>query len=207
LIKTPSTSAPQISHPKHATCFNAPSVGAFLQELSEKNWVVTGVDLSVEMIDGAKQRNVPDVSLLHGSVSELPRKQSYDLITAVMVLQFVNDLEPILTALNGKLRDGGLFVVAVHNEIYIQKCLDAKYKFRYERGQLKIGFGDGPGIPMVSDAAYRIDQFVQRELDWIPFLTCKPEFVKEYLNLPTRDSREPIDVPKFSIHSFIKKSA
>jgi len=75
---------------------------------------LSGVDLSLNMIRKAKERNVYD-QLIQGDITEFLRARaaSFDLVIAADVLIYVGDLAPVFDAARQALRRGGRFAFSV----------------------------------------------------------------------------------------------
>ena len=88
--------------------------GSGLSGLSLKQFAsrMTGVDLSPEMIDLAKARNIYD-RLDVGEISQWLAKcgESFDLIASCDCLIYFGDLVPVASAVAKRLKPGGIFAL------------------------------------------------------------------------------------------------
>ena len=90
--------------------------GRLCDELQRRDWVVSGVDASTEMVALARRR-VPDAAerLLVGSIEELPFPDAgFDLAVATGVLEY-SDARRALAELRRVLKTGGRAVVSYPN--------------------------------------------------------------------------------------------
>lgn len=74
----------------------------------------TGVDLSANMIEKARERNVYD-ALIQGDVCDFLRARhgAFDLLIAADVFIYVGDLDPVFRAARASLRGSGLFAFSL----------------------------------------------------------------------------------------------
>jgi ubiquinone biosynthesis O-methyltransferase len=89
--------------------------GAFALELTKRGAIVTGIDASAAMIDGAKdrakQRN-SDVTFQVAMAEHLPfPADQFDIVTAITILCFVDDAAPVFREIARVLRPGGRLVI------------------------------------------------------------------------------------------------
>ena len=77
---------------------------------------LVGVDLSSLMVEQARRNNSAAVDLRQCSVEDLPFEQhAFDLIYALGVMDYLNDLSPFFRAVNRVLRPGGYFIFTYPN--------------------------------------------------------------------------------------------
>jgi tRNA (cmo5U34)-methyltransferase len=88
--------------------------------LSNPRWTFTAVDISDEMLTICK-KNVDEAGLTHrvtfhcGSVDELPKGQSYNSATSILVSHFIKDMESrkvFFQSIAGRLLPKGLLITA-----------------------------------------------------------------------------------------------
>ena len=90
--------------------------GRLVAELVERDWTVTGIDASLEMVTAARRR-LPRIAdrLLQGQIESLPFEDvSFDVVIATGVLEYA-DLEQAVSELNRVLRLGGRVVASYPN--------------------------------------------------------------------------------------------
>lgn len=97
--------------------------GLFCCELFKLGFEVTGYDQSDKLVKAA-QVNTPEEITITASHIIAALNGKYDLITAIMVLQFVEDIESTISNLLSILEPNGLFVYAVFNPKFIEANLD-----------------------------------------------------------------------------------
>lgn len=91
----------------------------------------TGIDLSKTMIKLAKQ-NCPDVDFKIGSMTKLHFKNSsFDVVTASLSIDYIENLQPVFKEVNRVLKSGGLFYYSNESPI-------ASARERYEDSNFKI---------------------------------------------------------------------
>ena len=82
--------------------------GHHLRALRERNYAVTGVDGSPEMLAHARASN-PDVPLELSDVSQLPfPDESFDIVICIEVLRYLRGPGPVCPRVARVLRPGGL---------------------------------------------------------------------------------------------------
>ena len=93
--------------------------GMFCRKLNSIGFNAVGIDISPKMIKIAKKHNKKNMHFFVGdyeNVSKLPKDFSkFNLITAIMVFQFVPDIKNCIKLLSECLADEGHIVFAVHN--------------------------------------------------------------------------------------------
>jgi ubiquinone/menaquinone biosynthesis C-methylase UbiE len=91
--------------------------GRLLEELDQRGWTVSGIDVADEMVALARER-VPSAAdrLLRAELEALPHPDaSFDAVVATGVLEYSPDLSSALRELARVLRPGGLLVVCIQN--------------------------------------------------------------------------------------------
>jgi ubiquinone/menaquinone biosynthesis C-methylase UbiE len=102
--------------------------GAFLTKFAEMRGIrsVTGVDLSLDMLQSARNRVGAKCQLVRANVGKLPFKaESFDFIMASHVLQFVADVERVVSGIARCMRRGGLFVATGQRDDSVRQMLSA----------------------------------------------------------------------------------
>lgn len=179
--------------------------GTFANKLVEMGHQVLGLDPAEKMVALARQ-NFAKIPFVSGTVEALGDHLSFDVITAVMVLQFVepNKIKELLARLLTHLKPGGLFIFAVHNPEFLAaaKKTTKKY-FEDASGQLHIQFKEVGQIPLYERRADDYCRILEM-LGMKKFRESTPAFTKSYLDQYGANSTEPLNIPKFLICSFIK---
>jgi predicted TPR repeat methyltransferase len=88
--------------------------GLMGERLRRMKRTLTGVDLSPNMLEKARQRDIYDQLVDADLVKFLEAQhQAFDLAVAADVFVYVGDLSPVFSAVRKALRDGGLFCFSV----------------------------------------------------------------------------------------------
>lgn len=88
--------------------------GRLARSAAELGYEAHGIDQSRELIASAR-RGSNQVSYHLGGAGDVASLGKFDAITAVMSIQFVEDIPATLSALTQALSDDGILVFAVHN--------------------------------------------------------------------------------------------
>lgn len=111
------------------------SAGWYSKQLVERGAVVTGIDISSEMIQAAKRRMGDEAEFIqHDLSNRLPfEDQSFDHIVSSLTLHYVEDWKPVFAEFKRILKQGGKLIFSVHHpfmdftkfpvEDYFQKTL------------------------------------------------------------------------------------
>jgi 2-polyprenyl-3-methyl-5-hydroxy-6-metoxy-1,4-benzoquinol methylase len=92
--------------------------GDFCGKLHALGNRVCGIDYSAEMLAVARRRVAPDVRLLTPE-QFADSTDPFDVITAAMVFQFIDDIEGVLAQLVARLKPSGTLVFAVFNPAFV----------------------------------------------------------------------------------------
>jgi 2-polyprenyl-3-methyl-5-hydroxy-6-metoxy-1,4-benzoquinol methylase len=93
--------------------------GQFTSRLHELGYKAEGIDPSPSMIAAAQDKYSETLPFTIGGFESLPNEATYDSITAVMVMQFIPDVKPVMQRLAAALKPGGSLVVAAFNPEFI----------------------------------------------------------------------------------------
>ena len=183
--------------------------GRFAKELHELGFFVTGIDISVEMIDAARRYLPGDVRLLTGSLDQIREELPFDLVTASMVFQFVREIDVSLRTLDRLIKPAGILVLSVFNPPFVADLLKAKVIFK------DFDSADFPTHGLMELVkGTRIPVYLRGAEEYTGLLTClgyekifeaAPPFTEEFLKqypvpFPTQD-------PEFLILGFQKAPA
>ena len=94
--------------------------GLFCRKLHEMGFAVTGYDESEDLVEAARV-NIPEGVTVTNSATLAAQRGRYDLITSIMVLQFVEDIDPAVEKIISLLKPDGLLVHAVFNPEFIEE--------------------------------------------------------------------------------------
>lgn len=104
--------------------------GGFCNLLNSKGFKVSGIDFSKNMIKIARRNSPKDIQYKVGEKNALRSfKTKFNIVTSVMVFQFVKALESYAPIFNSLLEEGGMIIFAVFNPDFIQRCQQRKMVF------------------------------------------------------------------------------
>jgi SAM-dependent methyltransferase len=107
------------------------ATGESTAELADLGALVTGVDISGEALDVARERR-PDIAWVEGDVHDLPselKRGRFDLVyTADGVVAWLLDLDAWAGSIVSALRNGGDFLM--HEEHPVSHCVDPALRWR-----------------------------------------------------------------------------
>jgi len=85
--------------------------GFFTHLLSGSYQTVIGLDISIKMLNYAKEKKSPDITWLKGDAHKLPlQSESIDFIYSNLVIQWCNPLDAVFKEICRVLKPGGLFI-------------------------------------------------------------------------------------------------
>jgi SAM-dependent methyltransferase len=183
--------------------------GQFCRALHDRGYHVTGVDPSDGMIEIAREHLPSDIALLHGDITTTPAKPVYDIITAIMVFHYVEDIDQLGEQIDARLKPDGLLAFAVFNPLFVMNLLKAGLIFNDFDSPEQPVEGHMELIPGV-----RIPVFIRRPADYqdlfaskgyTKLLEARPPFTNTFLKkypvpFPTHD-------PEYLILGFRKGAA
>jgi SAM-dependent methyltransferase len=141
-------------------------VGGFAHRLRSYGCHVTGVDSSPAMIEKATDAYEDDVEFRVGDAALLRGMPPFALITSIMALQFVAEIEPLLAGFAAALDTDGHLIFAVHNPAY-------------HRGET-LRFSNGVTIPIFIRSAEEYNATAARA-GFVPLLEEYPPFTEEFV--------------------------
>ncbi len=97
--------------------------GLFCRKLHQIGYIVTGYDEPEELIKKA-QMNTPLGVTITNSSTVTAQNGQYDLITSIMVFQFIHDIESTINAIVSLAKPNALIVYAVFNPEFIENNLN-----------------------------------------------------------------------------------
>ena len=96
--------------------------GSFCRRLALDGHTVVGVDANVDMIKRAIER---DVNFLASYVDpdglDEVTSEPFDMVVSLMVLQFVSEIDEMISRMGSRLTEEGIVVVAVHDDDYFRQ--------------------------------------------------------------------------------------
>lgn len=180
--------------------------GYFCNKLRSLGLEVTGVDTSEAMINIAGQHLPQDITLIAGGLDSIQSAEAYELVTAVMVFQFIEDIEGMLTRVDYVLKPFGLLVFAVFNPLFVASRIDKGSIFKDfdstekpRRGIMELS--EGVRIPVFTRSAAEYTKLLENMGYQRTALDCPPfteDFCENYpMDYPSVD-------PEFLILGFRK---
>lgn len=115
---------------KYRACDFGCGTGNFAQQLQNSNFSTFACDISPKMIDYARTATSDEIVYEVGNVDSVQKKLPFDLITAIMVFQFVDDVENTIRILAESLNEDGILFFAIHHIDYAYECFQYNVKFR-----------------------------------------------------------------------------
>ncbi|MBU1695013.1 MAG: class I SAM-dependent methyltransferase [Verrucomicrobia bacterium] len=179
--------------------------GHFTAKLRELGFDALGMDSSSAMMATAR-RLFPGLAFQSGDIEALQGRPPFDVVAAIMVLQFIPDLKATAQALDRVLKPGGLLAFAVFNPAFVQRLLEAGMLFKDfdsptppRRGIMELVEGVAVPVFIRSEEEYRA---LFARLGYTCALVARPPFTAEFLRrypVPF-----PTDEPEFLILGFQK---
>ena len=153
-------------HVLHLQC----ATGESTAQLVELGALVTGVDISAEALDVARER-WPDIAWVQADVHDLPselKRGRFDLVyTAEGVLAWLLDLDAWAAGIAAALRSGGDLLL--YEEHPVSQCVDASLRWREDyfdndphvyRGWSHFDLTDAPATEEKVERFWRLGQVV-----------------------------------------------
>jgi ubiquinone/menaquinone biosynthesis C-methylase UbiE len=83
---------------------------------AERGFHVTGLDISARMVQVAREKQIPKAKFYQADAAAIPLPDdSFDVVGAITLLEFVGDPRKVLAEMARCVRDGGCIVVGVLN--------------------------------------------------------------------------------------------
>jgi SAM-dependent methyltransferase len=164
--------------------------GEFCQRVHTMGHCVTGMDHSKSMLIFARQHLPKEVSLIHGNhvspfFKESEYFNSYDVITAIHSLEWIQDIEITLLNLSKLLKPGGIMLFAVFPKNHVIDSIKIKDLFEDFDDAKNPSSGycnfDGVRVPVyIRDASF-FDSYYKK-LDFDKVLEAYPPYPKYFLD-------------------------
>jgi len=183
--------------------------GEFCTRLHALGFTVTGFDTSAGMIASARRRLPEEIELESELAAVVARGEEFDLITAIMVFPFIEDLEEIFRYLDRVLKPGGVFTFAVFNPGFIATLLEAGKIFKDFDSAVSPRVGvmelvEGVRIPVFLREADEYRGLLE-PMGYGELMRASPPFTEDFL------ARFPMDIPtrepEFLVMGFRKKAS
>jgi 2-polyprenyl-3-methyl-5-hydroxy-6-metoxy-1,4-benzoquinol methylase len=104
--------------------------GGFCRHMRTAGMKVEGIDISPTMVHAAVKNSPPQIRYHTGGRETLKKLESkFDVITSLMVFQFMKDFETYIPLFRELLNARGVMVFAVHNPDFVESCYKNKTAF------------------------------------------------------------------------------
>lgn len=103
--------------------------GILAEEMHQAGFRVFACDISKEMIVQARSLARGGVFYEVGSLGFMKKYSPYEMVTSIMVFQFIPDLEPVIGTIAECLNENGVLLFAVHAAEYADECMRHGIKF------------------------------------------------------------------------------
>jgi len=158
--------------------------GSFAFKLSQLGFTVAGVDSSEEMIHIAQKAYGKQVAFYIGDTALLQKIKPFELITSIMTLQFIEDIEKTIAAFSDSLVSNGLLIFAVHNPEFVKECIQKNIYLYFDSAdrptKVMVRFKNSIDVEMHVRAAEIYNTLAQKyKLNMI--LEKYPQFTKEFI--------------------------
>lgn len=176
--------------------------GGFAKKLQKIGFTVLGMDSSQEMINVAMRQLQENVRFIFGDMQTVLAQGKFDLITAMMVFQFIENYEETLRSLVTCMEDKGLLALTVFNPAWIRRCVEVQHP---EFSDFSDTSCTGRGV-MHFDADRQCPVFIREAKTYDDVLLSMgftkdmeeyPPFTEEYLRIYKDPA--PTDVPEFLV--------
>ncbi len=103
--------------------------GEFCRKLHCLGFKVSGIDSSARMVKTARYNLPKKIDIFRQLPKNTKYLPQYNLITSIMVFQFIENIEKTLVTLDKILKPGGLLVFAVFNPAFVKNLIKKKIIF------------------------------------------------------------------------------
>lgn len=139
--------------------------GSFAYKLHTLGFEVHAIDSSKEMVQKAKSAYGKYIKFSTNTLLT-DQKNSFSLITSIMTLQFIKDIEKTFEVLVDSLSENGYLIFAVHNPDYIKGSI--------------LKFENGIEVPIYIRTAKEYN-LLANKYNLQPLLEQYPPFTKEFM--------------------------
>jgi 2-polyprenyl-3-methyl-5-hydroxy-6-metoxy-1,4-benzoquinol methylase len=155
--------------------------GLFCRVLAQQGFAVTGFDKSTKLAESAR-RNISNNISVTTSETQMLNNGGYDLISSIMVLQFIEDINTTISKLVSVLNKNGLLIFAVFNPKFIEdnsECMAFSSFKDYRSGYMELK--EGLKIPVYNRSHKEYRNFF-KALGLEEVYLDYPEFNQEFLS-------------------------
>lgn len=184
--------------------------GKYAEILLERGAVVTGIDLSTNMVRLARERNgdrghffVHDLSAPLGMFAD----GSFDMVLSALTMDYVQDWAPVVREFHRVLKPGGILVMSTEHPFFTFNFFESKQYFETEPVKCTWrGFGEpveihnfrrplGAMLSALTDNGFYIDKLLE------------PRPVPEFEQYDARHFRELNEFPSFMCLRAVRKAS
>ncbi|HIJ79204.1 MAG: methyltransferase domain-containing protein [Desulfobulbaceae bacterium] len=154
--------------------------GLFCRKLYELGFTVTGYDQAEELVKAARLNNPEGVTITN-SYAMAAENGKYDLITSIMVFQFIADIETTIQKIIPLLQPNGLIIFAVFNPEFIEENSDSEVFSGFNQkqsGYMELKKGVKVEVYNRTEADYRT---IFNKFGWQEVFLDYPAFTEEFL--------------------------
>ena len=157
--------------------------GLFCKKLNEMGYQVTGYDESEELANAA-QINTPEEVTITNSMAIAAENGKYDLVSSIMVFQFIEDIESTINSIISMIKENGLIIFSVFNPKFIEDNANNGVftefnSFRKGYMELKDGFK----VPVYNRTEAEYRELIEAkgfEQVYIDYPAFSEEFLRQY---------------------------
>ena len=170
--------------------------GGFCNKLHKLGYNIAGIDFSDEMIAIARNNSPKDISYYIGDHQNL--EHSYHMITSIMTLQFIHNIDQCLLSL---CNHTNMVLLVVFNPRWVQECVSQDVGLFSTCNGKEFMNLDGSEIPVFNRT---LEEYVNlfEDIGFKKTLETYPEFTESFVS--RYDWRLPWNVPEFMILGFQK---
>lgn len=142
--------------------------GFFSNHFSEKGAIVTGVDISPELIDIAKKHNPKNINFIVSPADNLSiiKNSPFDKVVIVLAIQNISNLSGVVSEVSRVLKTGGAFYIVLNHPAYRipQKSdwgFDSKKNIQYRKvekylSEIMLKIDMNPGEKNIKNKKYTV---------------------------------------------------
>ena len=156
--------------------------GEFINKLHSLGYKVSGQDTSKWMVEAAKSNCPKSISIYDQPLTEIEGK--FDVVTSIMVMQFIRDIKQTVEQLSNSLNEKGLLIAVVFNPLFVKNFIsvDVIFKDFDSKEKPEEGFlclDEETCIPTYIRSAKEYNE-VFSENGFKDFETYKPTFTNDF---------------------------
>lgn len=158
--------------------------GSFANKLRQLSFQVIGIDSSEDMIQIAKKSYGEDIKFYKGNITLLRTLNEFNIITSIMTLQFIKDIEKTISAFSQSILTNGLLIFAVHNPDFVKEGIKndeyEKFDSKINPKQITLQFENDVKIPIYIRTAEEYNALAKK-YQLKPLLEDYPSFTQNFI--------------------------